>query len=339
MRRSTLALAAILGFSCAAHAQCLDTLYLTDLTVLHMSVADSKNLGTWDSTSLNPWNDSDLVKADAVNLGSYEGVYQPHSRTATHPRTIFFSCGADSHSVVEEVAVTDSFYSNSRGMPTTTTSITTAMNSLALTLATNQGFVFNGVDESFAILYIDELNNSISVGRQALSDSLQSWSSSPLAFYFTTPSSGQSLVPNVLSTVGGYYPGALKNYALSTPDSALAALAPYVDEIASHQVDSTRMEVKVFHYTYSYSRPTSAIRNRSGFSQSFQARSTAQGVEIQIDHATQVQIVGLDGRLATSFAAHAGTNLWNGRSASGNQLTGLWIVRAEGVGAMPVVLR
>jgi|GEM_PF-1606753 len=339
MRRSTLALAVIIGFSYAAHAQCSDTLYLTRLTALHMSVVDSKNLGTWDSTSLNPWNDSDLVKADAVNLGSYEGVYQPHSRTATHPRTIFVSCGADSQSVVEEVAVTDSFYSNSRGMPTTTTSISTSMDSLPLTLATNQGFVFNGVDVSFAILYIDEIDNSLSIGRQDLSDSLQSWSSSPLAFYFTTPSSGQSLVPNVLSTIGGYYPGALKNYALSTPDSALVALAPYVDEIASHQVDSTRMEVKVFHYTYSYSKPTSAIHSPSGVSPLFQARATAQGVEIQLGQATRVQIVGLDGRLATSFAAQAGNNLWDGRSASGNRLTGLWIVRAEGVGAVPVLLR
>lgn len=333
MRRFILAAIALLGAAAAAGATCVDTLYLTDLTVLHMSVTNSKVRGNWDTTSLDPWSDGDLGKANPVSLGKHEFIYQPHSRTVTHPRTVYYKCDADSHSVIEYVTVSDSFYSDSRGNDAVSTSLSTSTSVLSLALSKTSGFVFNGVTKYFAVLYLDDKNQTFSVGRRLSTDSLRSWRSNVMAFYFDS-----NTAPNVLD-VGGYYPGALEDYAESSPDTALAALGPYVDKIKTGKVDSTRMETKIFRYTYSYSKPSTAIRSLVATPRRFSARAGAQGVEIQLERQALVRIVGLNGTVAATFSAHAGSNLWDGRDAFRRKLSGVWIVRAEGLGAVPVMVR
>jgi len=333
MRRFILASLALLVAATTASATCVDTLYLTDLTVLHMSVVDSKIPGIWDTTSLDPWSDVDLQKAGPVDLGDHEFVYFPHSRTATHPRTIYYKCDADSHSVIEYVTVADSFYSDSRGNGVVSTSLATSTSTMSLALSKNSGFVFNGVTKYFALLYLDDKTSTFSVGRRLSTDSLRSWGSDVMAFYFDSISAPHPL------NVGGYLPGALEDYAESTPDTALAALGPYVDKIKTGTVDSTRMETKIFRYSYSYSRPVTAIRTLAATPRRFSVRAGAQGVEIQLERQALVRIVGLNGTVAATFSAQAGSNLWNGRNAFGRKLSGIWIVRAEGVGAVPVMVR
>ena len=333
MRRIILAAFALLGAAAAASATCVDTLYLTDLTVLHMSVANSKVRGILDTTSLDPWNDGALSKADAVNLGDHEFIYLPHSRTATHPRTIYYKCDADSHSVIEYVTVADSFFSDSRGNGAVSTSLVTSTSAVSLALSTNSGFVLNGVTKFFALLYLDNKTSTFSVGRRLSTDSLRAWSSDAMAFYFDSSSAPHPL------NVGGYLPGALEDYAESTPDTALAALGPYVDKISAGTVDSTRMEAKIFRYTYSYSKPATSVRSLVATPRRFSARTGAQGVEIQLDRQAKVSIIGLNGVVATTFSVQPGSNLWDGRDAFGRKLSGMWIVRAEGIGAVPVMVR
>jgi hypothetical protein len=334
MRRFILSAFALFAASVTANAVCVDTLYLTDLTVLHMSVVNSKVRGNWDTTSLDPWNEGDLSKANSVNLGDHEFVYYPHSRTATHPRTIYYKCDADSHSVIEYVTVSDSFFADTRGNNAKSTSLVTSTSALSLVLSKTTGFVFNGATKYFATLYLDDKKQTFSVGRRLSTDSLRSWSSNAMAFYFDS-----NTAPNVLVDVGGYLPGALEDYAESTPDNALSALGSYVDKISAKTVDSTRMETKVFRYTYSYSKSVTAIRSLAANPRRFSVRASAQGVEIQMDRQARVSIVGLNGSVAKAFTARSGSTLWDGRDAFGRKLTGIWIVRAEGMGAVPVMVR
>jgi hypothetical protein len=321
MRRSTLALAAILGFSCAAHAQCSDTLYLQSIMVYRQTLHNDSVLKAWDSTTVNPWSSADLLQAGPLGYS----VLNLSADSVEHFLRFKSNCPPDS---VSDILV-------SRIRDTLTQVRLSLVHQISVDTFIASEHVDRKGDGSTILtypanypLYFIWQSPDFQVGLAPGGSAIEGWSSVCRYYTFKSPQT------NIYTLSSPIVP--IRQVVLDSISSCLSA--SQVGAVG-HGTDSVRTELVMYHYTYDFDPPTSAIRSRDALNQNFLARSIAQGVEIRIDHAAQVQVIGLDGKMATSFAVHVGTNLWDGRGASGNRLTGLWIVRAEGVGAVPVVLR
>jgi hypothetical protein len=317
-----------------ARAACVDTLYLNDLTVFHMSVGNSKVLGTWDTLSVNPWTEDGLKLANEVSHGTREWDFIEHSLQVAHPRTVYYRCGDDGHSEVEDAVVTDSFWTDTRTSANMRAqTVQSSTYSTGITKASNIYYTFQGAKKTFVQAYLDSVDYTLSVGRPTATDPLQAWSASVAAYYFTPAHDYPQDV-----TVPGRYPSALKDYAWYTADSALAALSGYVDVIPS-QVDSTRMEVKVFRYTYDFTKPSAAVHPGLDGHLGYSVRAVSGQLVFSLDRAASVRLVRPDGSVAASFEASQGSSRWTPVDAAGLRLSGLYLAQVGSRPAVPVLLR
>ena len=327
MRRSTLALAAILGASALASATCDYTLYLQSITVYRQSLKNDTTLGTWDSTVVNPWSLTDLQNAGPVGY-SMTGFA---ADTVRHYLRFSSDCAPDSVSNVLVAAVRDTLVlAPAGGGPTQLISVDTAENQQKVGRTGASLISFEGMNDTFDFMWQFP---SVQIGMPHGSTDIEGWTSLSHSYVFTHTSTGSNIASSgILETVNP-----ARRIAEGYLISSLSNQAPTVRSVGSG-TDSVRTDLAMYKYSYETAVPD-AVLPRSAVVRGFAAFGVEGGVEIQLGQASRIQIVGLDGKMATSFAAQAGSNLWNGRSASGNRLTGLWIVRAEGVGAVPVVLR
>jgi hypothetical protein len=326
MRRSTLALAAILGASALASATCDDTLYLQSITVYRQSLKNDTTLGTWDSTVVNPWSLTDLLNAGPVGY-SMTGF---SADTVRHYLRFSSDCTPDSVSNVLVAAVRDSLVGLAQAI-----SVDTAENPQKVDRIGDGIRVITLSDSAanyqIALTYLWQSTPSFQIGLLQDSTTIEGWTSLAHSYTYTHNGSGTGISLNrSLETVDAAEGITLGNIHTFLQNQPLVS--------ATGGIDSVRIDLALYKYVYGTIHP-SAIVPRTASVRGFSAHGVAGGVEIQLGQATRVQIMSVDGKMATSFAAHAGSNLWDGRGASGNRLPGLWIVRAEGVGAVPVVLR
>jgi len=334
--RKSILIPAFLAIGAAtAGADCVDTLVMSSLVLYHQTVTDSKTLGTWDSTTLDPWDASSVIKAGPASFVPYDTIFSANARSVSHPRAIYYACGTDSVSTVHWARVTDSVNASGNPKRYLDSSTTTPTFSRSTT-----GLTYYPVDGTK--VYLSKLwsSSTFSVGmlKADSSSGIQSWGGSALSLVVPTSDSTNlwnSAVRYFLIS-SSYNP--IRTLTERYMDTALSYLSGVVDSIGKKGIDSTRAELLLYHYNYTrYS--TTGILPRSSSAAAFSVRSLSAGVEIALPRSAQVQIVGIDGRVVRSFTGTSGSQLWDGRDNAGRKLSGIWLVRAEGLGAKTVLVR
>lgn len=338
MKAGTLLSISLASLAGLAQAQCLDTLYLKELTVFHMSVVNSKAAGNWDSVSLNPWSEEDLKLARRASFGAAEHIYVAHSNAIKHPRTLYFSCGTDSSSRLESVIVRDTFYRDRDNAPVTSTVIERRDETVKINKQMGVYYVVSGKQYDFDFVFDAAGEEGIAIGRQKGSAEIQAWASSPLAFYFDTTKYLSVGVPHPVEVVGTLV-GALREFAVGPLEKGLSAISPYVDLIGKGLVDSTRFEMKLFRYTYSRQNPQSASIHFPSRTHSMEQRFVEGVLRVQLEQPSFVSIISPSGRVVRRLDA-ARNVVWDLKDQAGVRVQpGVWFVQVQGLKTVPVVVR
>jgi hypothetical protein len=124
-----------------------------------------------------------------------------------------------------------------------------------------------------------------------------------------------------------------------SPMGSYSDLLGSIQSSLSGGADSVVAELRMFKYVYDYASPAAAVLPHASIAEKFVVRALSSGVELVLPRPTLVQIIDLNGRVVRNFAGGLGRQTWDGRDAFGRKLSGVWIVRAEGLGAVPVILR
>lgn len=316
MRRFILAAIALLGVATAASAACTDTLFLQSITVYRQTLKNSATLGTWDSVLVNPWSLADLANAGPVGYAVAVGA----SDTALHYLRFSSNCGADSISVVTGAWVRDTLAGTTHAVTADTFDL-----SLKVERTGARWISFNGVNDTFEFLW---KSNVFQLGQLQGGSAIEGWSQLANSYKFTATNDS---INSILQSISPVREGALQNI-----ESFLSEQSPWVASVG-HGTDSVRIDLALYKYSYGTAAPTS-IAPRTATFRAMSARSVGAGVEIRLGTAAAVQILSPDGRVARILPA-ATAQTWDGRDAHGRKLSGIWIVRAEGVGAVPVMVR
>ncbi len=330
--RLLLASIALAGAAASTWAACEDPLFLQSITVYRQSLKNTATLGDWDSVKVNPWDANDLLKAAPLGY--------PHSNdadVATHYLGFKFDCGVDTASAVQGVRViTKRIRSGEQYRYQTTAESFTEDAAVIMIDGDGNGTSLNG--ELFSNLWksnFPDQSNRFNIGKKTASALRLSYGQSAVAYTYTSSSTSTSWKSDAAGWWGVHAVLADHENALSTLlDSARVGVAKL-----GSGVDSVRTQIVRFRYEYDYTKPATGVRSSSTPHAAFRVNAGANGWNIQLTQATPVSIYSTDGRLVRQFPA-ARSVVWDGRDASGAKVRpGLWVVRASGLGAMPVLVR
>ena len=337
MRRIILAaIVATIGSSEGARAQCVDTLTMKSLWLYHQSVVDSKAKGAWDSTVFDPTQAATWKNVGPVSYAPYEDTYKSHSRTVSHPTQILFACGQDSLSYVHWVRITDSSIAD----PSTPGGllpwryVDSSIQQLRLSRSNISSYPVNGVNIPLSVLWGND--STFNIGKIKNDSVFQGWTGSFLAWAVPKPDSLNWWQNAIRYQLTYPAPTPIRYYVEQYADSAVARLP--VDSVGLGGIDTARAELNMYHYIFAWKAGTSAVLPRTSAFRGLSVQAVGQVVEIRLGSPAAVQILSPDGRVARVLPA-AVVQTWDGRDAFGRKLSGVWIVRSEGLGAVPVVLR
>lgn len=324
--RLLLASIALAGMAASTSAACTDSLFLQSITVYRQSLKNSAALGDWDTVKVNPWDANDLLKAAPLGF-----LYSNGEDTATHYLGIKYGCGADTGSAVQGARVIDKRVRSGEEYRHQN-SVESFTKDVGVTMIDGDGAGLTYGGEHWSILWNSSL---LQIGKKATGAPRQTFDQNAISYKYTSSSSGSS----VLTSAAGGYPVAhpiLADYE-GVLSSFLADVGSDVAKVGSG-VDSVRTQIVRFRYEYDYTKPTTGVRS-SAPRTAFRVNAGANGWSVQLTQATPVSIYSTDGRLVRQFPA-ARSVVWDGRDASGAKVRpGLWVVRASGLGAMPVLVR
>ncbi|HQF56037.1 MAG TPA: hypothetical protein PK208_13055 [Fibrobacteria bacterium] len=326
MRPTRFLLASALSAAASTGAACTDSLFLQSITVFRQSLKNTATLGDWDSVKVNPWDANDLLKAAPLGY-----PYSNDADVATHYLAFKFDCGADTASAVQGARViTKRVRSGEEYRHQTTLESFTTDASVIMIDGDGKGTSLNGVP--FSNLW---KSNLFYIGKKTASSPRQSYGQVAVADIYSSTSTSTSWKSR--SAAGyGVYP------VLADHDNVLSefledTVSLYVAKLGSG-VDSVRTQIVRFRYEYDYTKPATGIRS-SAPRAAFRVNAGANGWSIQLTQAAPVSIYSTEGRLIRQFSA-ARSVFWDGRDASGAKVRpGLWVVRASGHGAVPVLVR
>lgn len=324
--RLLLASIALAGMAASAGAACSDSLFLQSITVYRQSLKNTATLGDWDSVKVNPWDANDLLKAAPLGY-----PYSNEEDVATHYLGFKFDCGADTASAVQGARViTKRVRSGEEYRHQTTSESFTKDAGVIMQDGDGKGLVVSG--EPYSILWSSSL---FYIGKKTATSPRQSYSQIAVADIYSSTSTSTSWKGRSAAGYGVYPVLALHDNVLSELLEDTVSL--YVTKLGSG-VDSVRTQIVRFRYEYDYTRPSTSVRS-SAPRATFLVNAGANGWNIQLTRATPVSIYSTDGRLVRQFPA-ARSVVWDGRDASGGKVRpGLWVVRASGLGAVPVLVR
>lgn len=324
--RLLLASIALAGTAASAGAACTDSLFLQSITVYRQSLKNSAVLGDWDSVKVNPWDANDLLKAAPLGF-----LYSNSEDTATHFLAFKYGCGADTGSAVQGARVIDKRVRSGEEYRHQTTAESFTKDA-GVTMIDGDGAGLTYAGQHWSILWTSSL---FQIGKKASGAPRQTYDQNAISYKYTSSTSGSS----VLTSAAGEYPVVhpiLADYE-GVLSSFLGDVGADVANVGSG-VDSVRTQIVRFRYEYDYAKPTAGIRP-SAPRAAFRVNAGANGWIIQLTQATPVSIYSTDGRLVRQFPA-ARSVVWDGRDASGTKVRpGLWVVRASGLGAVPVLVR
>src|ERR1035437_203102 len=318
MRRFILAALALFGAATAANATCADTLYLQSITVYRQTLRNSATLGTWDSSlAINPWDSNQLVQAGPVGYSiSFGG-----KDTVTHYLRFQYNCGADSNTTVLSARMVDTLalvredYVHKVRADTVRQMQKVVMKDSTITQVGG------------ALISLSKVWNADSFEVGTRDGVRQAWQ----GLY-------HSLIYKGKGITAGYLTPQITPFRES-PMGSYSDLLGSIQSSLSGGADSVVAELRMFKYVYNYASPAAAVLPHASIAEKFVVRALSSGVELVLPRSTQVLIIDLNGRVVRNFAGGLGRQTWDGRDAFGRKLYGVWIVRAEGLGAVPVILR
>lgn len=330
--RLLLASIALAGTAASAGAACSDPLFLQSITVYRQSLKNTATLGEWDSVKVNPWDANDLLKAGPLGY-----PYSNEEDVATHYLGFKFDCGTDTASAVQGARViTKRVRSGEQYNYQTTAESFTEDASVIMKDGDGKGTSLNG--ESFSNLWQSNLpdkSNRFNIGKKMASAPRLSYGQSAVSYTFSSSSTSSSWKSNAAGWWGVH--AVLADHEKVLSELLEDTVSFYVAKLGSG-VDSVRTQIVRFRYEYDYTKPATSVRS-SAQRTAFRMNAGANGWNIQLTQATPVSIYSTDGRLVRQFPA-ARSVVWDGRDASGTKVRpGLWVVRASGLGAMPVLVR
>ncbi|HOX50931.1 MAG TPA: hypothetical protein PKY05_05555, partial [Fibrobacteria bacterium] len=237
----SISLASLAGL---AQAQCLDTLYLKELTVYSMSLVNSKTKVAWTETKLDPWNEQDLRKASSPISDVYKNTFL-FTMEMVHPRVVYAICDQSKWSAVANVVVTDSSWQEpepslakkyERFVRQDSVPVK-SLSKIGLTTFTFQGGgePFDGGwvsgDSTFSIgVKSDTITLQASASAVVLKAGFARWTDIPLSYTYLYPARGASE---------------------AVIDAGLAKIGPFVDSIGLKSYDSTRFDGVIYKYSFS----------------------------------------------------------------------------------------
>lgn len=325
----SLALAALAS---VAGATCTDTLFLQSITVYKQSLKNAKTLGaTWDSVVVNPWDSVAVLASGPV--GFVRASAGPD--TAIHYTRFQYDCGVDSVSSVQGLRVIDTIKRQGEDY---VHRITTEKFVTESKVTMNDGggdgitYLINGKEVTFARVWSSDL---FDVGRLTSQSPREAFQMQYRSYVYRTQ--------------GGYatWSSSTKTRSIFPSRDALTSsmqsfitgnLNPYIDSIGT-SVDSVRENFTLYRYVYDTKMPAIVgVRARSISNSRFIAQEGSNGWTIRLPYSAQVQILSIDGRVARQIPA--GRDLqWDGRDATGQRVRpGVWMIRAEGIGATPILV-
>lgn len=323
---------ALAGMVTSAGAACEDSLFLQSITVYRQSLKNTATLGDWDSIKVNPWNADDLLKAAPLGY-----PYSDGADVATHYLGFKFNCGADTASAVQGVRVITKRVRSGEAYRHQTTSESFVQDaSVGMNDGHGKGLTMNG--ESFSILWTSNFpdkSSRFNIGKKTASAPRLSYSQNAVSYTFSSSSTSSSWQSNAAGWWGVH--AVLADHEKVLSELLEDTVSFYVAKLGSG-VDSVRTQIVRFRYEYDYTKPATGVRS-SAPRAAFRVNAGANGWSIQLAQAAPVSIYSTEGRLVRQFSA-ARSVVWDGRDASGAKVRpGLWVVRAAGMGAVPVLVR
>lgn len=326
----SISLASLAGL---AQAQCLDTLYLKELTVYSMSLVNSKTKVAWTETKVDPWNQDSYQAAGAPVPAPFKALF-PFSDTVVHPRVLHFSCGAERSNSLSRVSVVDE-NTGTAGKVAFERKISTDVFNVGpmaryspawlgdTSIAANFYFLYWYSDSRELIIGVkDSLGDTVSY--QAFASGV---SKDRASGYYNMNRQGTYLHPS-------------KSYTESQVVGWLDnSFAQKVDGIASGSIDSTWMEMRVYGYKFSKTKPSasSVLNGPRGVMNGFEMSNG--GVQFALNVPRTVSIVSPSGRVVRRLDA-ARNVVWDLRDQAGVRVQpGVWFVQVQGLKTVPVVVR
>lgn len=331
--RLLLASIALAGAAASTGAACTDSLFLQSITVYRQSLKNTATLGDWDSVKVNPWDANDLLKAAPLGY-----PYSNDADVATHYLAFKFDCGADTASAVQGARVITKRVRSGEEYRYQTTSESFVQDaSVEMNDGQGKGLTMNG--ESFSILWksnFPDKSNRFNIGKKTASAPRLSYGQSAVSYIFSSSSTSTSWKSNAAGWWGVH--AVLADHEKVLSELLEDTVSLYVAKLGSG-VDSVRTQIVRFRYEYDYTKPATGVRSSAAPRAAFRVNAGANGWNIQLTQATPVSIYSTEGRMVRQFPA-ARSVVWDGRDASGAKVRpGLWVVRASGLGAVPVLVR
>ncbi|MEN9309385.1 MAG: hypothetical protein RL173_3317 [Fibrobacterota bacterium] len=327
MRRQILiASLAVATLAPVVSAACTDSMFLQSITVYRQNLKNSAVLSTWDTVKVNPWDANSLL--DAGPLGY---LYSATPDTATHFLGFKYGCGADTGSKIQGVRVIDKRvrsgedYSHQKSSETFTLDASVAMYD-----GDGAGLTYAG--EHWSVLWNSSL---FQIGKKASGTPRETYDQSAISYKYTSTTSGSS----VLTSGAGTYP--VVHPILADYEGVLSTFLTNVGfDVAKvgSGVDSVRTQVVRFRYEYDYVKPSTGVRDVAARA-AFRVNAGANGWSILLPRAASLSIHSTDGKRVRQFPS-ARSVVWDGRDAAGAAVhPGVWLIRAEGVGSMALLVR
>lgn len=329
--RSSILLAVLAGIATNAHALCSDTLVLRSISVFRQSVKNSATLGDWNRSVLTGFDQEQLREAAPIALPPTEDDANPEAvaTEALHFSKITSNCGFDSVSSVEYHAVTNPFLPGPGGV-----TVNSGSESMAVRRLTDSYFPVGSevVNPKF-----HWTSDRFDIAQVQSPDSIGAWSTWYVGRVFRKPASSGA-GPAVDHPVAGVWTYKIFHHQVDNSiASALAAFRKSVDSIGTGDIDSTRFDVVKFRYVYESSAYTGIV-GKEGRS-TFRATPAGDGWSISLPASLPLEVRAPDGRLVRRL--QGGRELWwDGRDAAGHRVPpGVWVLRVQGIGAVPVPVR
>ena len=325
-----------LAMATVAGAACDDTLVLQSLTVYRQSLRNTATLGAWDSVVVQPIDSLGLLQASPVPSVAFLGTDATPAPETFHYTKFGSNCGLDSVSEVEAWRVVDTLGPLSQGGgqgPVASLSKQTL--EIPVRKIKDQMIYSAGAMHSLAYEWSTDL---FDVGMANAKGPIESWSAVVYGVSYHRTAGVPRLPVAQPIAYDQSIPKPISLMLNGFVANSLAGMRPSIDSIGGGVVDSTRIEIVKYRYVYSDSRWV-GISPRLLPRRDFQVWRTPLGWTLQLPKPASVQVVGLDGRMVRQFAA-ARSIAWDGRDAFGAKVhPGVWLLRAEGIGTLSVLVR
>lgn len=314
--RHTLSL--LLGLAGIAAANCTDSLFLQVLEVHRQTVRNDSVMGDWTRVNVDPW---DLHALESAGRPGFPGPGM-RSDTAQHYLRLASNCGSDSIAQVAIARVIDTVI-RSGGANVHRVTVDTFSTRMKVDRAGEGAGTIGYGEYTFDFFWESPV---FQIGKQQDSSSIASWYGATRTCRFAS-ASGTSCNSYFAPTVP------VRALVVDAFASNLRSQASAVRAVGS-SLDSVKTEIVLFRALYGTSIPA-GVRRASSTAAGLSARIAGSELELSLERASRVRLVRLDGTEVASWVAPAGRSLRRFPAAG----SGLWIVRADGLGAVPVLSR